>query len=242
MNNRRKFIFQSGMAAAAFLISKPYHSFSGVCSPLLNVNKGTTLVLLHTCNLKNGMDYANTASQIISMKKMHTNTALLHAEKDIPLKFQHLKYDLSWDNGPGFSGESLDYKVIYKNNIKIGIINVGHGENNQVANVNATASRLKKDENCDLVACLSQLGYKNQNGIDDITLAAQSTDIDAIIGGHPENYVTLPRIVRNKNKAEVIINHAIGDATSFGKIEIDFDAEGRKRRVGFGNRRPELIA
>ena len=242
MNNRRTFIFQSGIAAAAFLVSKPYKAFAGISTSLSSGSKGSNLVLLHTANLGDGMEYATAANQIISLEKKKANATLLHAGNTIPQHFQQLSYDVSWNSDNTFHAQSTDFRIIYKNNIRIGVINIGSDSDNPVAEVNTMAARLKKEENCALVVCLSQLGYKNKNSVDDITLAGESTDIDAIIGGHVHNFSKSPVIIRNKNRAEVIINHSTGNSMSFGKIEIDFDAAGRKRRIGFGNAKPVFNA
>ena len=84
-----------------------------------------------------------------------------------------------------------------------------------------------------MVVCLSQLGYKSAGGLNDVELAAASTHLDIIIGGHAENFCSRPLIVRNRNKEEVIINHAATNALALRKIEMGFDALGRKNNVAF---------
>jgi hypothetical protein len=234
MNNRRKFLLQSGMAATAFLVSKPYKTFAGFCSPAISGAQDRNLVLLHTCNAKFNTEYAITANQIIQHQTAHNNAALLHAGNSIPANLQYLKYDLSQDMHSNVPSKSAGYSIIYKGHIKIAVISSGSSTINSAEEINDLASQLKKEKNCNLVVFLSQLGYKNKNSIDDITLAEGSTHIDAIIGGHMDNFSRQPMIVRNKNKAEVIIHHAAGAAFSIGKIEIDFDERGQKRRIGFG--------
>ena len=94
---------------------------------------------------------------------------------------------------------------------------------------------LKKEKNCSVVVCLSQLGYRNKNTPDDITLAKKSTHIDIIIGGHANNFQVNPVIALNNSNCEVIIHAAAGDPTAVGKIEIDFDEKGQKKYVSFTN-------
>jgi 5'-nucleotidase len=94
---------------------------------------------------------------------------------------------------------------------------------------------LKKEKNCAIVVCLSQLGYENKNTPDDITLAKESTDLDIIIGGHAENFHLHAIVALNHNNSEVIIHSASGNSFDCGKIEIDFDKQGRKNHISFAN-------
>ncbi|MFZ1454231.1 MAG: hypothetical protein WAT20_16110, partial [Ferruginibacter sp.] len=116
--------------------------------------------------------------------------------------------------------------------IKTGIINARPADKEVIQKINALSTLLKKEKGCTIVVCLSGLGYKNKHTPDDITLAKASTHLDIIIGGDVNNFNQHPAIVLNRNQAEVII-HAAGDTAAFGKIEIDFDAQGNKRHIGF---------
>ena len=84
-----------------------------------------------------------------------------------------------------------------------------------------------------MVVCLSQLGYKSANGLNDVELAAASTHVDIIIGGHAENFCSHPVIAQNRNKEEVIINHAATNGLALRKIEMGFDKLGKKNNVAF---------
>ena len=54
---------------------------------------------------------------------------------------------------------------------------------------NKYAKKLK-DLNCDLVVCLSHLGYKyNNDKVSDTVLAQKSQNIDIIIGGHTHTFL-----------------------------------------------------
>ena len=126
-----------------------------------------------------------------------------------------------------------DYKIIYKGNVKIGVITANAEAPGLVERVNTLSSWLKKEKDCHLVACLSQLGYKQKNNIDDLTLAENSADLDIIIGGHAKNFCKFPVTVKNKNKEEVIINHAAGNELALRKIEVEFSETGKKRQIAF---------
>ena len=92
---------------------------------------------------------------------------------------------------------------------------------------------MKEQKSCNLVVCLSQLGFKSQGSFDDLSLAASSTHIDIIAGVHRSNYCKRPYISHNKNKEEVIINYAGADGLAFHTIEIGFDKSGSKYHTKF---------
>lgn len=231
MNNRRKFIFQSGIAATAVLVAKPFNIFAKVIAPysLTSTNK---VVFAHTGNY-NSANRHQTINHIADLKNSTGNLVLLHAGHSGGDNAGYPGYDASMNPESNASLATGNYKIIYKGKIKIGVISAGPGMKNPSAEINALSSRLKKEKNCDLVICLSQLGYKNKNKMDDITLAEESTDIDAIIGGHAENFSRQPVIAMNKNETEVIINHAAGNKLAFRKIEIDFDDNRKKKHIAF---------
>ena len=75
--------------------------------------------------------------------------------------------------------------------------------------------------------------FKSKTGLDDLSLAATTTHLDIIIGGHATNFCKSPMTTLNKNKEEVIINHAGTNRLALRKIEIGFDNRGRKNQLAF---------
>lgn len=59
------------------------------------------------------------------------------------------------------------------------------------------ADFLKKEKHCDLVICLSHLGfeYKEKELISDQTLAAKTDNIDLILGGHTHTFLPEPSVL-----------------------------------------------
>lgn len=141
------------------------------------------------------------------------------------------------------------YKIVQKGNIKVGIIGAGINMQGLVASgfastiqytdpvneLSAIAAMLKKEKKCQLVVCLSHLGYKNEKAIDDLQLASQSSAIDVIIGGHSHTFMQAPQIVLNKQQQEVIINHAGFGGAVLGSIDIAFDDHGNKNMITVNN-------
>lgn len=127
------------------------------------------------------------------------------------------------------------YKIIEKNKIKIGVIGVGIKLEGLVSKnlyekisytdpvkiVNDTAKFLKKNEKCSIVICLSHLGYKYDNDtISDVALAAQTADVDLILGGHTHTFLEKPVEVKNSIGNIVIVNQVGWAGINLGKIEL----------------------
>lgn len=92
------------------------------------------------------------------------------------------------------------------------------------------ADILKHDEKCDLVICLSHLGYKyGHSKISDITLAQNSRSIDIILGGHTHTFMDQPDYLRNREGENVIIHQVGWGGLRLGKMEITFE-QNRKNR------------
>lgn len=86
---------------------------------------------------------------------------------------------------------------------------------------------LKEDEKCDLVICLSHLGYqyKNSQRPDDMTLATKTKHTDLIIGGHTHTFLDKPSVVVNANGREILVNQVGCYGVRLGRIDFYFDDE-----------------
>ena len=85
---------------------------------------------------------------------------------------------------------------------------------------------LKNEENCDLIICLSHLGFKyRKNKISDFILAQKTKDIDLIIGGHTHTFMDKPTITKNKIGNDVIINQVGCFGIYLGKIDFYLDTD-----------------
>jgi hypothetical protein len=233
MNTRRKFLLQGSMATTAMLVARPFETLANTLSPVtgftVNSNK---IVLAHTGN-NFGANLHVTLNHIAELKSNTNNLVMLHAGNATAGLSTHKPFDAMMKDEHSFSSTSVDHKIIYKGNIKIGIISACAGESNLVEKINTLSGWLKKEKGCQLVACMSDLGYKQKEGMDDVRLAESSADLDIIIGGHAENFSKHPVTTLNKHKEEVIINHAAGNELALRKIEIEFSETGKKKHVAF---------
>ncbi len=231
MSTRRKFLFNGGLAATAFLTAKPFNSVASSLGSLTGLKlNNNSLTLVHTGNaLTSGTGH--TQQHIEELKNSKQNLILLHAGEKKPA-IQPL-YDASLHAGESFSVAASDYRIIYKGNIKTGVITATN-PGVSADSINELAAYLKNSRNCHLVVCLSQLGFKSSAGLNDLELAAASTHIDVIIGGHVTDACTRPVVAQNRNKQEVIINHAAGNGLAMRTIDIAFNSLGKKEQVQFG--------
>ena len=94
---------------------------------------------------------------------------------------------------------------------------------------------LKEEEQCDLIICLSHLGYhykKNPTRISDLNLAKASKHIDLIIGGHTHTFLPKPTLVKNANNENTLVNQVGCYGLNVGRIDFFFDEENNKNYNG----------
>lgn len=138
------------------------------------------------------------------------------------------------------------YKIFRKGKLKIGVFGIGIEMKGLIADnliastqyldpveaANKMADKLKRDRDCDLVICLSHLGYQyRENKISDIRLAEQSENIDLIIGGHTHTFLDAPVTRRNKSGQDVIINQVGFAGIILGRLDMEFSRTSRKKLV-----------
>lgn len=239
MNTRRKFLLQGSMATTALIAANPFKSIANTLSPLtgfsVNDNK---VIFLHTGDHEHNRQV--TISQVSHLKKNTGNLLMIHTGNITDSLASKLKYDVKMSDELSEVISNNGYRIIYKGNIKTGIISVAEGEKEAVKRINTLSTWLKKEKGCHLVVCLSQLGYKNKTAIDDRRLAEESTHLDIIISGHHSNISKRPYITRNTKKEEVVINSAAGNIFDFGNIEIVFDENRKKKSIAINNLRKQF--
>lgn len=78
---------------------------------------------------------------------------------------------------------------------------------------------LRKEERCDVVVCLSHLGWGESPDMDPDFLA-NTTGLDVLLGGHSHSYFDTPRYIKDKRGHEVLVDHQGKNARFLGTIEI----------------------
>lgn len=134
------------------------------------------------------------------------------------------------------------YKTFLKDGIKIGVFGLGieleglvdkklYKETkyyNPIEVATDITKTLKETEKCDLIICLSHLGFDYKNEKDkpsDLKLAAATQDIDLIIGGHTHTFLDKPVIKTNKVGKQVVINQVGAYGINLGRIDFYFSDE-----------------
>ncbi len=225
-NTRRKFLVQGGMLTTVLVAAKPFDALATLASPF--TGEGFNQVtFLHTAQPGSAV-----ASHIKRIKYDHSNPVLLSVHNNE--ETEPVNYDAAAGSLPeNFEGT---YKIIRKGQFRIAVIETKAGGSNSAETANHLAAFLKKEENCHLVVCLSQLGFKNRSSIDDVRLAERSENIDIIIGKQTSSSPALPFIALNKKRSEVILHYSDNHETAIGRIKISFNKQGDKQRIDFDQR------
>jgi 5'-nucleotidase len=156
-------------------------------------------------------------------------------------QLQHGKFPILLCNydmvGTPMEGKYEPYKIFKKGKLKIGVTGVGielkglvpeslYGNTkylDPVQNANTIASKLKKEEGCDMVICLSHLGYKyKENKLSDIEFAKQSEHIDLVLGAHTHTFMDAPETYTNKLGNSVLINQVGFAGIILGRLDFEF--------------------
>jgi 5'-nucleotidase len=148
------------------------------------------------------------------------------------------------------AGKFPRLKIFKKSGIKVGVYGLGVELKGLVGDKNfgetvyfdpiKTAvemeSFLKNEKKCDLVICLSHLGFQyRENKVSDIVLANETFMTDLIIGGHTHTYLEEPIVQKNKAGKQVIINQASWGGMVLGKIDFTFERSGNKNNLAVSN-------
>ncbi len=156
----------------------------------------------------------------------------------------HAKFELVSANYD-FTNTVMDgfvkpYKTYVKDGIKIGVYGLGIALAGLVTNKLYKETKyeqpydvaldmeriLKEEEKCDIIICLSHLGYNydgNPNRPDDVRLAAKTFHTNLIIGGHTHTFLDKPNVIFNAKKMPVLVNQVGCFGLNVGRIDFYFD-------------------
>ena len=96
---------------------------------------------------------------------------------------------------------------------------------------NHYAEILKDEHNCDIVICLSHLGYDyDSNKISDVKLAKATKGIDIIIGGHTHTFLDKATELENSSGDMVLVNQAGWGALCLGRIDVNFSNQSNSKK------------
>lgn len=136
------------------------------------------------------------------------------------------------------------YEVYVMDGIRVGVFGLGiqlkglvldelYGETKYLDPVEIgqdMARILREEERCDLVVCLSHLGYtySNPGRMSDRVLAGGTDQIDLIIGGHTHTFMEKAEIAANRSGEPVLIQQVGCYGVNLGRVDFYFHPDGRK--------------
>lgn len=139
------------------------------------------------------------------------NMARLFKKVNFPIVCAN--YDFT---GTVVEGLVKPYVVIKRKGVKIGIFGLspkleglvmastcaGVKYLDPIKTANDIADKLKNEEKCDVVICLSHLGW-DEAGLNDMEMTAKTRNIDLVLGGHSHSYFQKLNYVRNLDGKEI---------------------------------------
>jgi len=164
-------------------------------------------------------------------------------------KFPFVTSNYDFSKTP-LAGKTKDYVVIERDGVRIGIFGLGVSLEglvdpknyedvtylDPVEVANRIVPKLKNEEKCDLVICLSHLGYSyKEDKISDLTLVPQTKDIDLIIGGHTHTLLDKPTEVRNADGKITLVNQVGNGGVKLGRIDFTFNPVTKEKKVSYNN-------
>ncbi|MBL7928145.1 MAG: metallophosphatase [Bacteroidia bacterium] len=139
-------------------------------------------------------------------------------------------------------GKTIPFKVFEKSGLRIGVFGLGielkglvpeklYGKTIYLDAVTIsaqTAYHLRHKEKCNLIVCLSHLGFKYENNkISDVLLAKQSLNIDIILGGHTHTFIDEPYTYFNRDNKPVMVAQAGWAGLRLGRIDFFFERKSK---------------
>lgn len=151
--------------------------------------------------------------------------------------FVNANYDFS---NTILNGKIKPYKIFTKDELKIGVFGLGieldglvskklyEGTQylNPVEECKKTVRKLRDEEKCDFVICLSHLGFKSEEKkINDQILAESTEGIDLIIGGHTHTFLNEPMQSKNSKGKLVQVTQVGWGGIWLGRYDVFFSSK-----------------
>lgn len=128
------------------------------------------------------------------------------------------------------------YVIIKRKGVRIGIFGLspkldglvmastcaGVRYSDPIKTANAVADKLKNEEKCDVVICLSHLGW-DEVGLNDMEMMAKTRNIDLVLGGHSHSYFKTLNHVRNLDGKDVPNDQNGKHGIFVGKITLSLE-------------------
>ena len=137
--------------------------------------------------------------------------------------------------GTPVEGLVKPYTIIKRNGVKIGVFGLSPKMKGLVSDKNCvgvkyldparvaleTATMLKEKEKCDMVICISHLGWNSNRGEDDQYMIRDSRNIDLVLGGHTHTYFQQLEYEQNMDGKPVAVDQNGKAAVFVGRLVVD---------------------
>ena len=137
--------------------------------------------------------------------------------------------------GTPVEGLTKPWIIIKRNGVKIGVFAVCPKMKGLVSDKNCpgvkyldparvaleTATMLKQEKKCDMVICISHLGWESNRGEDDQYMISGSRNIDLVLGGHTHTYMQQLEYWKNLDGKPVPVDQNGKSGCFVGKIVVD---------------------
>lgn len=137
--------------------------------------------------------------------------------------------------GTPVEGLTKPWIIIKRNGVKIGVFAVCPKLEGLVSAKNCvgvkyldpgkvaleTATMLKEQKKCDVVICISHLGWNSGRGEDDQYMIQNSRNIDLVLGGHTHTYMTSLEHWNNMDGKPVAVDQNGKSAIFVGRMVLD---------------------
>ena len=137
--------------------------------------------------------------------------------------------------GTVMEGVTKPWIIIKRNGVKIGVFAVCPKMKGLVSDKNCpgvkyldpakvaleTATMLKQEKKCDMVICISHLGWESNRGEDDQYMISGSRNIDLVLGGHTHTYMQQLEYWNNLDGKPVPVDQNGKSGCFVGKIVVD---------------------
>ena len=155
------------------------------------------------------------------------------------VSFPVLCGNYNFTNTP-MEGKTKPYHIFKKDGLRIGVFGLGIElkglvpkdlytntiYEDPIEKANYYAKLLKVEEKCNLVVCLSHLGYQySEDKVSDVTMAAATENIDIILGGHTHTFLPAPTKVGNLAGKTVYVNQAGWGGILLGRLDFVFQGD-----------------
>ncbi len=137
--------------------------------------------------------------------------------------------------GTPVEGLTKDYVILKRKGLRVGVFGLSPQLQGLVSNDNCAgvvyeepieaARRMVAElqrQKCDVIICVSHLGWDSTNGTNDEQLIAQTRGIDLVLGGHSHTFFDELRYVKNLDGKEIPVDQNGKHAIFVGRMVLNF--------------------